>query len=152
MAKTRIGIRLAAGFLMAWGSTGVALALPTPAQLLGIQPKYPGAIYTSPSPQDVDTCKVEVIAGAKSGSSAFLLKDARGQTLRRFFDTDGDRQIDVWSYYQDGVEVYREVDTNRNQKPDQFRWLNAGGIPRTFARSPSAGMTFFFAWNGICPA
>jgi hypothetical protein len=44
------------------------------------------------------------------------------------FDTNGDKQIDVWSYYLDGVEVYREVDTNFDKKPDQFRWLNSAGM------------------------
>ena len=62
MATTRMGVRLAASCLIAWGSTGVALALPTPAQLLGIQPKYPGAVYTTPSPQDVDTCNAAIVA------------------------------------------------------------------------------------------
>jgi TolA-binding protein len=129
MAKTRMGVRLAAGVLLSWSTAGFAgAANVTPAQLLGIQPKIPGAAYTTPASQDVETCKVELLAGAKSGSSAYVLKDARGQILRRFFDTDGDRHLDVWSYYQDGVEVYREIDTNRNEKPDQFRWLNANGM------------------------
>src|SRR5438477_11902962 len=129
MAKARMGLRLAATLLVSCSSAGLALAaLPSPSQLLGLQPKNPGAAYSTPSPQEVDACKVELLTGAKTGSSGFLLRDPRGLPLRRFFDTDGDRQIDVWSYYQDGVEVYREIDSNLNKKADQFRWLNAGGM------------------------
>lgn len=49
--------------------------------------------------------------------------------LRNFVDADGDPkgQVDQWSYYQNGVEVYRELDTTGNGKRDQFRWLNSAG-------------------------
>ena len=49
--------------------------------------------------------------------------------LRHFADTDGDanRQVDQWSYYLNGVEVYREIDTDGDGKQDQFRWLNSAG-------------------------
>ena len=36
--------------------------------------------------------------------------------------------MDTKSYYLDGQEVYREIDTNGNQIPDQFRWFGAGGM------------------------
>ena len=35
--------------------------------------------------------------------------------------------VDQWCYYNDGVEVYRDIDTNFNKKADQFRWLNTAG-------------------------
>src|SRR5262249_50677778 len=70
------------------------------------------------------SCKVQLIKTGKG--SGWLLSDAAGP-IRRFADTDGDNKIDTWSYYKDGVEVYREIDTNHNGKPDQFRWLNGGG-------------------------
>ena len=49
--------------------------------------------------------------------------------LRNFSDTDGDadRQVDQWSYFLNGVEIYREMDTDGNGKQDQFRWLNSAG-------------------------
>ena len=47
--------------------------------------------------------------------------------VRAFFDSNGDRKIDVYSYYLDGVEVYREIDSNFDEKIDQYRWLNSGG-------------------------
>src|SRR5436190_559423 len=102
--NARMGVRLAASVLLACSSAGAAVAaLPAPAQLLAIQPKNktPGVAFSTPAPQEVDACKVEVVAGAKSGSSAYILKDPRGLLMRRFFDTDGDHHIDVWSYYLD---------------------------------------------------
>src|SRR5207245_7871750 len=36
-------------------------------------------------------------------------------------------KIDVWSYYKDGKEVYREIDSTFTGKPDQYRWFNDGG-------------------------
>ena len=50
-----------------------------------------------------------------------------GSLLRRFADTNGDRDIDLWSYYKFGVEVYRDIDTDFDKKADQYRWLNTGG-------------------------
>ena len=35
--------------------------------------------------------------------------------------------VDQWRYYNHGLEVYRDIDTNHNHKPDQHRWLNTGG-------------------------
>src|SRR5262249_6119432 len=57
--------------------------------------------------------------------SAWVLKDASGRLLRRFYARDG-RNIDTYSYYRDGVEIYRETVTAGSRVPDQFRWLNSG--------------------------
>ena len=42
-------------------------------------------------------------------------------------DTNGDQSPDVFRYYRHGLEVYRDIDSNFNQKPDQYRWMNWGG-------------------------
>src|SRR5438105_2410875 len=129
MAKARMGAGLMAGCLLLWGGTASVWAAPPPtaAEMLRIRPKQDGVVYTTPAPPEQEACKVELIKGSKVGSG-WLLRDARGLPLRRFFDTNGDIQIDVWSYYLDGVEVYREIDTNYDGKRDQFRWLNSGGM------------------------
>jgi len=36
--------------------------------------------------------------------------------------------MDVWSYFLDGQEVYREIDTNFDKKVDQYRWFGPGGM------------------------
>jgi hypothetical protein len=111
-----------------WGGAVPAWAAPTPAQILNFKPHQPGVDCTTPTAEQLKGCKVELIkqAAGRKGSG-WLLSDAVGP-IRRFFDTDGDNKIDTWSYYKDGVEVYREIDTNRNGKPDQFRWLNGAGM------------------------
>jgi thiol-disulfide isomerase/thioredoxin len=74
----------------------------------------------------VELAKGQKLANGKTGSG-WIVKDPAGRNLRRFFDTDGDNQIDVWSYYLNGEEVYREIDSNLNGKVDQYRWLGANG-------------------------
>src|SRR5207249_1695135 len=62
------------------------------------------------------------------GGWLLTLKDAGGNLLIRLMDTNGDNRPDVWAYYKDGAEVYREIDSTFTGKPDQYRWLNAGGM------------------------
>ncbi len=128
MAKARMGLRLAACVLLS--SSGAVLAAPPPqiATMLSFRPKQEGVVYAIPTSAEQDACKVELIGGGKQGSG-WLLRDGRGLPLRRFVETTGTpgAKVDLISYYQDGVEVYREHDSNHNQKFDQFRWLNAGG-------------------------
>ena len=56
-----------------------------------------------------------------------MVKNGAGQMLRIFVDTNADNTVDQWSYYKDGVEVYRDIDSNHNGKADQCRWLNTAG-------------------------
>ena len=70
-------------------------------------------------------CRVEV--ESKGGHNGYVVYDPAGQLLRKFFDTNGDRNADVFSYYRHGLEVYRDIDSNFNNKPDQCRWMNWGG-------------------------
>lgn len=125
MAKARMGAGLLASCLLLGGS--VASAAPTVAQMLSFRPKQEGVVYATPSAQEQDNCKVELEKARAGRGSGWLLKDGKGNTLRRFFDTNGDNRIDIWAYYLNGIEVYRETDTNFNEKPDHYRWLNSGG-------------------------
>src|ERR1700731_3921213 len=128
MVRARIGARLGTGCLLLWSSTATSwAAAPAVSQILSFRPKQQGVIYSTPTAQEQESCKVELISGARNGNG-WLLRDPRGQPLRRFFDTNGDKRIDVWSYYQDGVEVYREIDSDLNGRVDQYRWLNTGGM------------------------
>ena len=47
--------------------------------------------------------------------------------LRRFADSNGDNVVDTWSYFQNGLEVYRDIDTNSSNHPDQSRWFHGAG-------------------------
>ena len=70
-------------------------------------------------------CEVKVEREGKASGYAVFGPD--GQILRRFIDTDGDDVVDHWRYYKDGLEVYRDIDSNADNDVDQSRWLNRGG-------------------------
>jgi len=121
-----VGLLLGSGATPAWGQQ--KRQLPTVEQMLTIyRPRQPGIVISTPRPDEYASCEVRFIEGTRPGSNGYLLLDAQKRPLRRYFDSNGDRKVDVWSYYKDGVEVYREIDTNFNQVPDQYRWLNAAG-------------------------
>ena len=132
MTKTPAIRGLLAGFLLLAGSvTHVhAQAKYTPAQMLDprLAPKMDDVVLTTPSPDELSQCTVVAVQGTAPKSGGFLLLDAKKQPLRRFFDSKGGGSIDVWSYYKDGVEVYREFDTAYKGTPNNFRWLNSGGM------------------------
>ncbi len=129
MGTIRLGARLAAGCLVAWGSTATAwAALPTVQQMLAYQPKQDAVPLSTPAEAELAACKVELVNGP-GAASGYLLRDGRGQPLRKFVASKGPKaQIDIKSYYQDGQETYREIDTNENGKPDQYRWFGPGGM------------------------
>ncbi len=117
---------VAGGFLLAL--VAPALAAPSASDMLKreLQPKQDGVPCTVPTADELKGCTVELVKGT-SGGSGWILKDAAGNPLRRFFDSNGDNRIDVWSYYKNGVEVYREQDSTFGGKADNYRWMNAGG-------------------------
>jgi hypothetical protein len=118
---------LLTGAVVLWGSVAPAWAAnqPTVQQMLQFKPRQDVAVST-PEPDKLDGCKVELVKGARKGSG-WVLKDAQGNLLRNFFDSTDRGKPDTWSYYKDGKEVYREIDTTVPGKPDQYRWLNEGG-------------------------
>lgn len=130
MRKIRALAGLAAGCLLVWGSVIPALAAPPPsvAQVLAYEPKQKGVVCSTPSADEHRTCTVEPVKGKQGAVLGWLLVDSKKQPLRRFWDSNGDGKIDTWSYFRDGVESYRESDSNRNERPDQYRWINAGGM------------------------
>ncbi|WZO96765.1 thioredoxin-like domain-containing protein [Isosphaeraceae bacterium EP7] len=99
--------------------------------LLRFKPVVAGVEYDIPAdPPAVAACKIEIIS--KNGSG-YALRDGQGQLLRKFVDTNqvkdasGKANLDQWSYYKDGFEVYRELDLNEDKKLDECRWMNSGG-------------------------
>lgn len=112
--------------VIVWCGTAVAEAAPTPAAMLAFRPHQPGVNYTTPAASEQDSCKVELISGNHPGTSGYLLRDAKGIPLRRFYDANGTGKVDTYCYYLDGVEVYRELASNG--KVEQYRWLNSGGM------------------------
>ena len=48
--------------------------------------------------------------------------------LRVFLDMNGDNRVDQWRYFDHGTECYRDIDTNFNGTPDEFRWVGLAGL------------------------
>ena len=97
-------------------------ATPTVEQALNLTPVQAGVDYDRPGPQDIPKCKIT--AKKINGQVGWIVEGPDGAILRKFVDTNGDNVVDQWSYYKDGVEVYRDIDSNFNGKADQHRWFN----------------------------
>ena len=108
-----------------FGSLGWAADPPKVADTMAFVPRQKDVEIETPKPADFAKCKVEV--ERKGKVNGWVVMGPTGQVLRKFLDTDGVGGIDQWRYFKDGIEVYRDIDTNNNNKVDQCRWLNLGG-------------------------
>ncbi|MFW5693303.1 MAG: redoxin domain-containing protein, partial [Thermoguttaceae bacterium] len=79
-----------------------------------------------PSAEEAARCRIES-QKLDGEASAWIITDPNGLTLRMFVDTNGNNTVDQWRYFNDGVEVYRDIDSTFDQKADQFRWFHTGG-------------------------
>jgi len=109
----------------------LAVLASLPAVTRAASPTVEYALGLRPSQRNVDCDTPEGEAARnstiKTEKSAFIVRGPAGEVLRVFADTNGDRTVDVWSFYKDGVEVFRDIDSDFNKKIDQSRWLNSGG-------------------------
>lgn len=118
---------LAAAF---FGSSAAALGQNVE-QALVYKPIQAGVAYDTPVGADREKCTIEKEVAPKTEKAiGFIVKDPSGRMLRRFVDTDGDKKLDTWSYYKDGIEVYREhgpKPTKGDVVANEFRWLGENG-------------------------
>lgn len=98
------------------------------------RPSQPGVEYDVITDKAaLEACKIESATNAEGKKIGFAIRDGQGKLLRRFVDTNGlvdpkgKTHIDQWSYYQNGFEVYREIDTDEDNHLDEIRWMNTGG-------------------------
>ena len=61
---------------------------------------------------------------------------------------NGDNVVDQWSYYKDGLEVYRDIDANFNRKADQYRWLGTAGIRWALDPNEDGRIDTWEYWEG----
>jgi peroxiredoxin len=108
-----------------YGSTPARAASATAAQILQVNPSQEGVDYDRPKSEDVPRCKVSV--KKVDGHMGWIVESPDGIILRKFLDTNDDNVVDQWSFYKDGVEVYRDMATRPTGKKDEFRWLNTAG-------------------------
>jgi hypothetical protein len=132
MATSRFTRKLWAVAAAAVGLSGAAVAqAPKAEAVLARQPAVAGVNVSTPTAAEAAGCKAEVREweAGKNGTKpkGVIVTDAAGRKLRQFIDTSGGDKWNILSYYLDGVEAYREVDTNGNGKADSFRWLGANG-------------------------
>ena len=100
-------------------------AKPTAADALEFRPIQPDVDYDRPAKEEIARCKVDV--EAVGGISGWVVRNESDQVLRRYLDTNGDNKVDQWCYFKDGIEVYRDIDSNFNNQADQCRWLGTAG-------------------------
>lgn len=117
------------------GLLGAVMLLMGTGRLFAQNKQLETALAFKPSQADVD---YEIADQAKSSnykmtverqgkSSGWVVTGPGGQVLRRFVDSNADNVVDQWRYYLNGIEVYRDLDTNFDSKIDQCRWLNNAG-------------------------
>lgn len=130
----RRGTTLPIGFssFLCWGSLlGLGLiANPAAAQdsdrlkqAMAYRPTQKGIEYDQPAAD----ASVRLENASTIGQTGFVVRDAENRLLRRFVDSAGNRKIDTWAYYMGGLEVYRDIDTDADGKPDRFQWLGPAG-------------------------
>ena len=123
--RTTIAAAMFAGFAPA---LTLAADNITVEKLLNFRPSLKGVEYeVITEPAAIAACKVDTLADGKGGAIGWALRDGQGKILRRFVNLRGNINLDQWSYYQDGFEVYREVDLNDDMHLDEARWLNSAG-------------------------
>ena len=98
---------------------------PQVVKALSYTPRQSNIAYDKVAEKDIDSCTSKY--ETRTGFEGLVIYNADGQPLRRFADGNGDRQVDQWCYYKDGIEVYRDVDTDFNGAADQYRWLGTAG-------------------------
>ncbi|MBL9162067.1 MAG: redoxin domain-containing protein [Planctomycetaceae bacterium] len=135
---------LAAG-LLSLAST-VQAAAPTAEDALKLAPVQPGIEYDIPPAADAKNCKINPEKIGKV--TAWVVRDPNGVILRQFSDSNGDNVVDTWSYYKNGLEVYRDGDLNFNGKADQYRWFHTGGARWGIDKNEDGKLD---AWKQISP-
>ncbi|MCA9203676.1 MAG: redoxin domain-containing protein [Planctomycetales bacterium] len=105
--------------------TSAFAAKPTVDQALKLSPVQDAIDFDTPAAADLEKC---TIVGENAGkATGWIVRDPDGQLLRRFMDSNGDNKVDLWCYFKNGIEIYRDVDADYNGKADQYRWLGTAG-------------------------
>ncbi|HVX11528.1 MAG TPA: thioredoxin-like domain-containing protein [Pirellulales bacterium] len=128
MKFTDQGVKYGGSFALLLASlTGPSLAAGTPTaeQALKLTPVQADVDLERPKESEVSKCTIK--AESVDGKTGWVVRGPAGQVLRQFIDSNNDNVVDLWCYYNDGIEVYRDIDGNFNGKADEYRWLNTAG-------------------------
>lgn len=127
IAKSPIFVLFASVTAFVFSAENVVAQNDQVAKSLSIKPDQPGVDYDQPDAAAQNNCKVES-ANEKFGLPGWVVFDNTERILRLFLDRNKDRKLDQWSYYKDGIEVYRDSDNDFDGKLDEFRWLGNAGM------------------------
>ena len=127
----RISLRRGMFFAICYSVSCLALPLstwaaPSVVDALKLRPVQPGVQYDTPAQAEIKDCSIK--AEKINGATAWVVRGSNGSIVRKFSDSDKDNVVDTWSYYRNGLEVYRDVDANFNGKADQYRWFHTAGM------------------------
>ena len=117
-------LTLAAGLGIVAGPTASA-ATPSVQDALGLRPVQSDVRLNPIAAAMVPSLEVRVID--RQEYSGLELVGPAGEVFRRFVDTNADNKIDQWCYFNNNVEVYRDIDNDFNGRPDEYRWLGTEG-------------------------
>ena len=118
-------LEIAVGLVSA-GAVSAQQAQPTAEQILkSYRPSQQDVDIETPTPAEAAKCRLEL--ERNNGSAGYVVFGPAGQVLRRITDINGDGAPDFYRYYRMGLEVYRDIDTNKNGKANECRWMNWGG-------------------------
>lgn len=111
------------------------------ASVLGVRPKWDDVPYSTPTGAELAKCNL------KTETGGYLLTDGNNQILRKFIDTTGKgKNVDIYSFYKDGAEVYRETRVGNKW---HLRWLGAGGMKWAIGDAPPGGKLVIETWQQI---
>src|ERR1700749_3273719 len=90
--------QLFAAISLSFALPGIAIAAdPTAQEALSLQPVQKDVQIDRPERADLAKCTIK--AEKSAGKSGYVVRDATGQILRHFDDTNGDNVVDQWSYF-----------------------------------------------------
>lgn len=109
--------------ILAFVCTGDLSAQVTVQDIMGQKPFQKNVDIDQADMANLDKYKLELYPGNKG----YIVREPNGNVVRVFIATQNSGTVDQRSYYKGGVEVYRELDTDGNDKMDQYRWFHTGG-------------------------
>ena len=117
--------RLAVAAALLGGLATTASAQVPLESAMGLKPRQPDVPHDTLTAEQM---KQSAIRQQRfNEGTGYIVTGPDGQTLRELVDTTKDDRLNEFRYFQLGLETYREVDTNGDGRPDDYRWFNTAG-------------------------
>ncbi len=123
-----VGISQFGGIQLGGGVASAAEPSELLSKAMSFKPRQPDVVYEKVPTDKLGECAIEEVV--RADGKGFWVTGPAGQPLRWFVDTNKDNKPDRWCYFNAGVEVYRESDTDFNGTADEYRWLGTEGLRR----------------------